>query len=55
MHTGPLPMLCDPDDGRPDHDGDDCDSDDLTPRERWEIACWELRREGDPVADRVSR
>lgn len=57
MHTGPFPMICDPDDGRPDDDiaAADCDSDGLTDRERFELRCWETRRDGDPVADRVSR
>lgn len=53
MHTGLLPMIIDPDTDPIPCDGDtDCDSGDLTPRERWELRCWELRRDGDPVADR---
>lgn len=60
MHTGPLHMPCDPDDGDTRDDGsepipcgpDDSASDDLTAWERYELRSWELAHGGDPVADR---
>lgn len=70
MHTGPFSMRLDPDCSPFDNDNepratywpadevvacpDFPGSDDLTDRERYEIACWTARLDGDPSADRCA-
>lgn len=66
MHTGPLPMSYVPDNddcGPSMWTADEiiaCPSDDspgaydLTDRERYELAAWSLRCDGDPSADRCA-